>query len=140
MKFQFSIARFLMATAMVALIFGLARMLLDKQISSYVFSIAAVAADLGLLVLVAQKKSDLLRILRIIVGCFCYLCGSGVMICIFSMNFQAVAIGLLVLLPIGVSLTIVCIILSKIIKKMDAKERKETLLDEGGQPDQPEEI
>ena len=56
MKFQFSIARLLMATAMVALTFGLARMMFDKEISSAVVFVAVLAADLGLLVLVRRRN------------------------------------------------------------------------------------
>ena len=51
MRFQFSIARLLMATAMVALTFGLARWMLDKEISSFVIFVSALAADSGLIVL-----------------------------------------------------------------------------------------
>jgi hypothetical protein len=72
MKFQFSIARLLAATTMVALTFGLARSMLGKDISSAAIFVAVLAADLGLLVLVAQKKKDvycIFRILTFMLGC-----------------------------------------------------------------------
>jgi hypothetical protein len=64
MKFQFSISRLLAATAIVALTFGLARLEFGKDISNYAILFSILAADLGLLVLVAQKAMDFYQILR----------------------------------------------------------------------------
>jgi hypothetical protein len=124
MKFQFSIARFLMATAMVALTFGLARMLLDKKISSFAILITAIAADLGLLVLVAQKKSDIFRVLRVVAIVLCCFSANAVLVCFVNLiqnPSKTVLIWFLIILSTGLLMGFLSIFLGKMIKKAEGK-------------------
>jgi hypothetical protein len=119
MKFQFSIARLLMATAMVALTFGLARMMLDKQISSYAIFIGVLAADLGLIVLVAQKRSDLYRILNILV----VVLGTALIMASVCLWGEVRSSWIkLVLLALGISMIPLFIFLKRQIAKAEANE------------------
>jgi hypothetical protein len=130
MKFQFSIARLLWATAMVALTFGVARLLLDKAISTYAIAVAVFAADFGLLVLIAQKKSDLYLILRAILLTF----GSLILI-VFTTGLLTILMEqdalhpiskewprLLVIFLIGISLLFLWQLLSRRIGKNENQE------------------
>jgi len=60
-----------MATAMVALTFGLARMVLEEEISNFAIWIGALAVDTGLIVLVARTRTDLYRIVRVLLLLSC---------------------------------------------------------------------
>jgi hypothetical protein len=119
-----------MATAMVAITFGLARTMLDKQISSYVIFVTIIAADLGLLVLVAQKKSDIYRILHVIILTF-----GSIIQCFFTIEsvtriinpdpvnpISEVWLRMLVTFLIGASLMVISIFLSRKIEKLKKKE------------------
>jgi hypothetical protein len=126
MKFQFSLARLLMATTMVAVVFGLARLMLNEEISSFVVLIAVLAGDLGLLVLIAQKKSDLYRILSTIT----------VILAGFSIVAALLLIGgpdssrifwLLVMLPL---IILFFLLLSFINRKIEKMEKEESKLDD----------
>lgn len=133
MKFQFSIARLLMVTAMVALTFGLARMMLDKKISTYVVFVAVLAADLGLLVLVAQKRSDFYRILHVLVLTF-----GSIVLCFFAIAsltliinpdplnpFSRVFLRLLFIFLIGTSLMLLSLFFSRKIKGIEKSDKKD---------------
>jgi hypothetical protein len=71
MKFQFSIARLLMATAMVALTFGLARMILDDEIANYSASVALLSLDMALIAFIPKNRTDFYRILRAAIFLIC---------------------------------------------------------------------
>ena len=112
-----------MATAMVALTFGLARLMLDKEISRAVVFVAVLAADLGLLVLVAQKKSDLYRIFRISAVVLSCIFGIPILPCIIS-DSSSCFFALVVLLPITVVLIFLAILFHKLIVKSEAREHE----------------
>jgi hypothetical protein len=116
-----------MATAMVALIFGLARMLLDKQISSFVIFIAAVAADLGLLVLIAQKKSDLLRILRVIALLIFGISLIATVVCCTRFFFIPLSSlpFLLICSVVSVGMFFLCRVLDNKINELSEKEQQQ---------------
>jgi hypothetical protein len=125
MKFQFSIARLLMATAIVALTFGLARMMFGEKISSYVIFTAFSATILGLLVIIAQKRSDIYRVIHAFVFItFCVL-GFSTLVILLDPVFRAFfSIGLVALLISDVLLILLILLLNKLIAKAEAKENE----------------
>lgn len=126
MRFQFSLARLLMATAMVALTFGLARWMLDKAISTYVVLIGVLAVDLGLLVIVAQKRSDIFRILRAIVftllWVFSFATLAIVVPIVAQLRYPREIWPLVVVVSIDIVLILLLIVFSFLVKKAEIKE------------------
>jgi L-lactate permease len=136
MKFQFSLARLLMATAMVALTFGLARMMLGKEISSFAIFVGVLAADLGLLVLAAQKKGDLYRILRVITVVlaiiFIYVSIFSTAELISARFYSRLLPVLGVVLPLAIIMIFLSVFFSKRINKIERKANasKEEVIDQ----------
>jgi hypothetical protein len=125
MRFQFSLARLLMATAMVALTFGLARMMLDKAISTYVILIGALAVDLGLLVLVAQKKSDIFRILRAIIFTLLWISGFATLSIVAQLRYYRRYVSpLIIVVAFDIVLILLLVAFNYLVKKAERKEGK----------------
>jgi hypothetical protein len=82
-KFQFSILRLLLATLMVALVFGLSRFLYDFKQPLEIIASAVIASALGGLTLICTK-SDLKHIFNIIVILF----GIFFLISVFSALYR----------------------------------------------------
>jgi hypothetical protein len=124
MKFQFSIARLLMATAMVALTFGVARMLLDKAISSYAIAVGVFAADFGLLVLVAQKRSDFYRIIRVIDFMLLVISVFATIGIFFDLRFGTPVYALVIAVSIDIVLLLLFVVFCRLIKRAEANESR----------------
>jgi cytochrome c oxidase subunit IV len=111
-----------MATAMVALTFGLARWMLDKAISTYVILIGVLAVDLGLLVLVAQKKSDIFRILRAIVFTLICVFGFAALLILAELPHIHSVWPLAVVVSIVIAMILLLVAFNLLVKKADIKE------------------
>ncbi|MCC6126954.1 MAG: hypothetical protein IT426_18495 [Pirellulales bacterium] len=121
MKFQFSIVRLLMATAMFALIFGLARLALEEELAVNAIYIFALAVYWGLIVLVARKRSDLYRILRIFVLAMCIPAFLASLVLIHDSPTSFPAWGF-VWLASGVAMIWLILLFNRLIAKAKKKE------------------
>lgn len=122
--FQFSIARLLVATAVVALTFGIARLLFDEQISWHLLWISGLAACFYLLVFVIQKKSDFLRTIHVTVVLLLCVLAFPTFVLMLSPDLWRFFV---ILLAIDMVPIILILWLNRLIAKAEAKEKQDEI-------------
>jgi hypothetical protein len=115
-----------MATAMFALIFGLARLALEEELAENAIYIFALAVYWGLIVIVARKRSDLYRVLRIAAIGIILLSLSSFLIGDFSLYYGGPIFSgawRIVFFAISVAMILLIYLFNRLIAKAEAKEK-----------------